>query len=169
MFHSILIRELRKYRFSSDWGSWSKSVTAITERSANSFSGIVIIISPNLEWIYVHKSLYTIECSSIINNFTSDSLFLNAALDLSLKPSNFVPSLVSRPEWIVVLPIFAADIPVGPGKRTLDSQGPYNDKVMFLILRCITLSPNEFYASLHCLREICALVPHLGRYISQSF
>ena len=56
--------------------------TVIAERPGNAFSGIIINISPNLESISVHKSLDTIESSSIINNFTSDNLFLKTALDL---------------------------------------------------------------------------------------
>ena len=84
---------------------WSKSATVITERPVNDFSGIVMNISPNLESISVHKSVDTIESSSIINNFTSNSLFLKAALDLSFKPSNFVPGLIETPEWMVVPPL----------------------------------------------------------------
>ena len=56
--------------------------TVIAERAGNAFLGIIINISPNLESISVHKSLDTIESSSIINNFTSDNLFLKTALDL---------------------------------------------------------------------------------------
>ena len=36
-----------------------------------------------------------------------------------------------------VPPAFTADIPVGPSKELLVSQGPYNDKEMFLIWNCI--------------------------------
>ena len=78
--------------------SCSKSATVITERPTNTFSGIIINISPNLESISVHKLFDTIESSSIINNFIYDNLFLKAALDLSFKPSNFVPGLIARPE-----------------------------------------------------------------------
>ena len=54
--------------------------------------------SSNFESISVHKSLDTIESSSIINNFTSDNLFLKAALNLPFKPSNFVLNLIPRTE-----------------------------------------------------------------------
>ena len=40
------------------------------------FSGIIINKSPDLESIFVHKSLDTIERSSIFKNFTSDNLLL---------------------------------------------------------------------------------------------
>ena len=60
---------------------------------------------PNLlKSISVHKS------RDIIENFTSDNLYLRAVLDLLFKPSSFVPDLIPRPEWLVVLPIFATDI-----------------------------------------------------------
>ena len=62
----------------------------MTERPENVFSVIAINLSPNLEWISLYKSLETIEQSSIIKNFNSDNLFLEAALDFSFKPSNFV-------------------------------------------------------------------------------
>ena len=67
--------------------------------------------------------LDTIESSSIINNFTSDNVFFKATLDLLFKPSNFVPSLIARPEWMVGPPIFSADVPVGPSKKTLGFSG----------------------------------------------
>ena len=51
--------------------------------------------------------------------FTSDNLFLKAALKLSFKLSNAVPGLIPRPERMVVPPIFTGDIPVGPNKITL--------------------------------------------------
>ena len=62
----------------------------MTERPENVFSVIVINISANLEWISLYKSFDTIEESSIIKNFNSDNLFLEAALDFSFKLSNFV-------------------------------------------------------------------------------
>ena len=65
--------------------SWSKSATVITERPANAISAIIINIFPKPGSILVHKSLDTIEGSSIINNFTSDNLFLKGALDLLFK------------------------------------------------------------------------------------
>ena len=89
----------------------------MTERPVHAFSRIIIIIYPNLGSLSVHKSLVTIESSSIINNFTSDNLFLKSTLDLSFKPSNFVPGLIPRPEWMVVLFIFTNDFTVGPSKK----------------------------------------------------
>ena len=71
----------------------------------------------------VHKLLDTIESSSIIKNFTSNNLFLKAALDMIFRPSNFVPGLIPRPEWMVVPPKFNADIPLGPSKRALGFSG----------------------------------------------
>ena len=58
---------------------------------------------------------------SNINNFTSDNLYLKATLDLSFIPSNLFPGLIAGPEWMVVPPVFAADIPVGPSRRTIGS------------------------------------------------
>ena len=55
-------------------------------------------ISHSLESISVPKLLNTIESSSVIKSLTSDSLFFKAALYLSIKPSNFVPGLILRPE-----------------------------------------------------------------------
>ena len=69
--------------------------------------------------MFVHKSLDTIKISSITTNVTSDNLFLKTALDLSFKPSSFVPGSVPRPEKMVVPPIFTVDVPVGQSKRTL--------------------------------------------------
>ena len=63
------------------------------------------------------------ESSLIIKKFTSDNLFLNVALDLSFKPDNFIPGLIPRREWMVVPPIFTADIPAGPSRRTLGFYG----------------------------------------------
>ena len=80
-------------------------------------------ISPNLESISVNKSLDTIESSSIINNFTSDNLFFKAALDFPFKPCNFFHGLIARQERMVGPPIFTADIPVGPSKKTLGFSG----------------------------------------------
>ena len=79
-------------------GRRSKSATVLTERTANAFSGIFINISSNLKLISVHKSFDAIESLFIINNFTSDNVFLKAALDLLFKPSNYVPGLIARPE-----------------------------------------------------------------------
>ena len=74
------MRKFRKYKFSSE------------------FQGIIISIFPNLESNSVHRSLDTLESSSIIKNFTSDNLFLKAALDMSFKTSGFIPGLVPKPE-----------------------------------------------------------------------
>ena len=98
MFYTILSKKLRNYKFSLTRGNWIKSATVITERAVNAFSRIIIIIYPNLGSLSVRKSLVTIESSSIINNFTSDNLFLKSTWDLSFKPSNFVPGLIPRPE-----------------------------------------------------------------------
>ena len=60
-----------------------------SEKPANAFSGTIINISLNPEYVFVHKSLDTIESSSIIKSFTSDKLFFKATLDFSFKPSNY--------------------------------------------------------------------------------
>ena len=70
--------------FPLNGGSWSKSATVKLKDQRMIFKGIVIIISLNIESKSFHKSLDTIESSSIIKNFTSDNLFLKAALDLHL-------------------------------------------------------------------------------------
>ena len=63
------------------------------------FLGIVVNTSLNLELISsVHKSLDTIQISSVIKNFNSDNLFLKAALDFSVTQSNFDPDLIPNPE-----------------------------------------------------------------------
>ena len=69
------------------------------------------------------ESLDTIDSSWIIKSFTSDNLFLKAALDSSFKSSNLIPGLIPRREWMVVPPISTADIPIGPSKRTLGFSG----------------------------------------------
>ena len=63
---------------------------------------------------------------------------------------------------MVVAPIFTADIPVDPSKRTL---GFYRYKAMFLIWRCISLLPNEIFLCLHCTKEIHELVQHYAHHI----
>ena len=55
--------------------------------------------------------------------FTSDNLFLKHVFILSLKPSNLTPGVIPRPEWIVVRPIFTADMPVKPKRKTLSLYG----------------------------------------------
>ena len=82
------------------------------------FWGIIINIAPNLGSISVHKSLDIIKSTSIAKNITSDGIFLKAALDLWFKPSNFVPGVIARPEWMIN-PIFSINIPVCSSKRTL--------------------------------------------------
>lgn len=67
--------------------------------------------SPNLALIVVHKSLDTIKSSYITIDFLSDNLFLKVALNLSFKLSAFVPELILRPQCMVVLPVFTADMP----------------------------------------------------------
>ena len=71
----------------------------------------------------VHKSLDTIKSSSVINYFTFDNLILRTELDMSIKPINFVPGLIPRSEWMLVPPIFTADIPAGSSKRALRFSG----------------------------------------------
>ena len=115
MFHSILVR--KKINILKTGGCWRKS---LTEWPANDFSVIITNISCNLELISTRKSLNS---SSIIKNLTPDVLFHKAALDLSFKSRNLIPGLIPRPEWMVVPPIFTADIPVVPSKRTLGFSG----------------------------------------------
>ena len=74
-------------------GRWRMSATVITERPVNSFLGI-INTSPNPKSIFLHKSLDTTECSSTIKNNTCNKLYLEAALDLSFRPSNFDTDLI---------------------------------------------------------------------------
>ena len=56
-------------------------------------------------------------------------------------------------------------MPVGPSKRTLGFFGHYGDKAIFLKWRYISLSLNEIYLCLHCLKEIRGLVQHCARHI----
>ena len=52
---------------------------------------------------------------------------------MSLKPLDFALGLTSTAEWIVVRPMFTADISVGPSQRTLGFSGCfYNWRAMFL-------------------------------------
>ena len=69
---------------------------------------------------------------------------------------------------MVVPPIFTTDIPAGPNRELSVSRGPYNDEAMFLIWRCILLSPNVVYMFLHCLKETYALVQHHTHHILQN-
>ena len=97
-------------------GSWRKSATVTTEKSANVLFRHKHFFQP---WISIHSlmSSYHRKFISISKHFTYDNLFFKAALDLSLKQSNFVPSLIPRPEWKVVPPLFSADKPVSLSKR----------------------------------------------------
>ena len=122
-------------------------------------------ISPNLESIFVHKLLDTIESYLLLKILTSDNLFLKAVLDLSFKPSSFIPAFIPTPEGMVVPPIFTTDVLVGPSTRTLGFSRSYSNKAMFLIWRCISRSPNEIYLCLHCLKDICGLVQHCVHHI----
>ena len=51
--------------------------------------------------------------------FTSNNLYLKAALDMSFRPSNFYPGIILRPEWVVAPPIFTVNITVGSSKKAL--------------------------------------------------
>ena len=72
MFHTTTFTKLRKISFNLTGDSW-KSATIETERPANYFSGIIINISPKFESISDHRSIDTLKCPSIINNFTSSN------------------------------------------------------------------------------------------------
>lgn len=98
-------------------GSWRKSPTVITERSANAFSRIIKNNSPNLESISVHKLLETKESSSTIKHFNPDDSFLKLALHLSFKSRSFVPGLILRPELMMAQLIFTGDTPIGQKKK----------------------------------------------------
>ena len=54
---------------------------------------------------------------SLIKSSIFQNVSLKAALDLSLKPRIFFSGLFPRTEWMVIPPIFTADIPVGLHKR----------------------------------------------------
>ena len=95
-------------------GNWSKSSTSMTINPANSVSVEHMKISSSWALIWKNKSLETIENSLIITIFTSDNLFLKHA---------FILSLIPRPEWIVVPPIFIADMSIGPKRRTRGLSG----------------------------------------------
>ena len=136
-------------------GSWRKSPTVITERSANAFSRIIKNNSPNLESISVHKLLETKESSSTIKHFNPDDSFLKLALHLSFKSRSFVPGLILRPELMMAQLIFTGDTPIGQKKKEiLAFLGIYSDEAMLSIGHYILLSPTEIYLYLHCLKEI---------------
>ena len=69
------------------------SAMVITKIPTYAFIGI-INTSPNLELIFVNKSLDTRESSSTVKNFTCNKLFLEAVLYLSFRPSNFDADLI---------------------------------------------------------------------------
>ena len=73
MFNIILIKKLWKYRLSSGWSSWRKSVKVATERVANASLETIINPSSHLESISAYKSLDTKESSSVIKNLTFDN------------------------------------------------------------------------------------------------
>ena len=80
-------------------------------------------ISVNRRWICNKRSLETIETSSIINTFTSDNLFLNMDLILSLNGGKCFPkhpSGIFRPVCIAVSPIFIAATPAGARSSIFD-------------------------------------------------
>ena len=104
---------------------WLHSICSLLYQQKQMFFwGIIINIAPNLGSISVHKSLDIIKSTSIAKNITSDGLFLKAALDLWFKPSNFVPGVIARPEWMIN-PIFSINIPVCSSKRTLVFSGSF--------------------------------------------
>ena len=85
MHHTFILSLSKNWEnisFPLTGGSSRKSATVITGIPTNAISGIIINVSSILESISAHKSLHTIENSSIINNNTSHNLFLKAALDL---------------------------------------------------------------------------------------
>lgn len=108
--------------------SWRNSALVITKTPANLFIGIITNTSLNLESIFFYKSLDTTESYSIIKNST-----FKATLDLSIRPSNFDPGLIPKPEWIVVPPISNTDIPVGSSKKTLGYSGTCGIKFCFFV------------------------------------
>ena len=78
-------------------------------------------ISVNRRSICNKSSLETIETSSIINTFTSDNLFLNMDLILSLNGGKCFPKHptgIFRPVCIVVPPMFIAATPAGARSST---------------------------------------------------
>ena len=89
------MQRIEKITLPMTGGSGNMPTSVITETAANAFSGIIINIFPKLESVSVHKSLNTIETSSIVKNFTFDNLFLGANLYLSSKSSIFVPGLIN--------------------------------------------------------------------------
>ena len=119
-------------------------------------------MSSNPESIPVYKSLETMERSSIIKHFSSDNLFLKAALDLSFEPSDFIPGLIPIPEWMIVSPVFTADIPAGPSERFFRVFA--TTKQCFFAWHHILLSLNGIYLCLNCLKKMCRFVLHYVHY-----
>ena len=58
----------------------------------------IINTSRKLESLFVHKSFDSTKSSSTIKNFSCNKLFLEAALDLLFRPSNFDADLIQIPE-----------------------------------------------------------------------
>ena len=58
----------------------------------------IINTSRKLESLFVHKSFDNTKSSSTIKNFSCNKLFLEAALDLLFRPSNFDADLIQIPE-----------------------------------------------------------------------
>lgn len=58
-------------------------------------------------------------CIKPATSATSSPANLTAVKHIfSLKQSHLTPGFTTKPEWILVPPIFTADIPVGPQRRT---------------------------------------------------
>ena len=51
-----------------------------------------------------------------------------------VKPSNFVPGVIPRPEWMAVLLMFPDDIPVGPSKESLQWESNVFDMALYITL-----------------------------------
>ena len=104
-FILFLLENFANIDFPLTGGSQRRSAIVITERPANHkyFSQSWINICPQIIWD--HKTFFP-----IIKNFTSDNLFLKLAVDLSFKPSSFIPVSIPRLELMVVPPMFTADV-----------------------------------------------------------
>ena len=70
-----------------------------------------------------NKPLETILNLSIKSIFTSNKFLVKLIFIISLNPSNLTPGFISRPEWIVVPPIFTAYMSVGSKRRIRGSSG----------------------------------------------
>ena len=89
------------------------------ERTANNNSMLTEKISNIVASLLDQRSLEIMDISSIMRNLASDYLFLKEAFAFSIKPLKFAPGLTPRAEWIFVIPMFTADLPVGPRERAL--------------------------------------------------